>query len=100
MSKEYIERDLAIQSIKNEDDSHLDDYYRAGLFESEMVIKNLPAADVAPVVHGKWGLESDEDMPNPMFKLVVCSVCGEKANDTYNYCPNCGARMDGGKPND
>lgn len=52
----------------------------------------LPAADVAPVVHGTWSLESDEEMPNFMFKLVICSVCGEKANHTYNYCPNCGAK--------
>ena len=60
------------------------------------LIEKAPAADVAPVKHGKWSLESDKDMPNPMFKLVVCSVCNEKANHTYNYCPTCGARMDGG----
>lgn len=42
---------------------------------------------------GGWILESDADEPNPMFKLVVCSRCKEKANDTYGYCPNCGAEM-------
>lgn len=53
-----------------------------------------PTADVVEVKHGKWRLETDEEMPNPMFKLVVCSVCNSTANGTYNYCPNCGAKMD------
>jgi hypothetical protein len=49
----------------------------------------------AEVKHGEWALETDEEMPNPMFKLVVCSVCNGKANGTYHYCPHCGAKMDG-----
>lgn len=51
--------------------------------------------NMVEVKHGKWRLETDEEMPNPMFKLVVCSVCNEKANHTYKFCPNCGAKMDG-----
>ena len=42
---------------------------------------------------GRWILESDEEEPNPMFKLVKCSACGDKANHTYKFCPNCGAKM-------
>ena len=42
---------------------------------------------------GKWRLETDEEEPNPMFKLVVCSACGQTANHTYSFCPNCGASM-------
>lgn len=42
---------------------------------------------------GRWVLESDEEEPNPMFKLVKCSACGDKANHTYKFCPNCGAKM-------
>ncbi len=48
------------------------------------IIDNIPTADVVEVKHGKWeGCE--------------CSLCGHfatYAND-YNYCPNCGAKMDG-----
>ena len=51
--KEYIERDLVIQKIENEDDTNLNSYYRAGLFESKMIIKDIPAADVVPVAHGE-----------------------------------------------
>ena len=50
------------------------------------------AADVAPVVHGQW-LDNEDYM--------FCSICGIQWNycdndtKTFNYCPNCGARMDG-----
>lgn len=57
------------------------------------IITRQPIADVKEVKHGKWRLESDEEMPNFYFKLVVCSVCGEKASGTYSYCPHCGADM-------
>ena len=59
------------------------------------LIDKQPTVDAVEVVHGRWRIETDEEEPNPMFKLVVCSACKEKANDTYNYCPNCGAKMDG-----
>ena len=92
MSKEYIERDAAVAFLENMAASK----YLIQCFESK---ERFPVADVAPIVHGSWSLESDEEMPNPMFKLVICSACGENANHTYNYCPDCGARMDGGSSN-
>ena len=60
-------------------------------------IINAPAADVAPVVHGRW-----VSVPHKLAR--VCSVCNRdepykfadiNAN-VYDYCPNCGAKMDGG----
>lgn len=67
----------------------------------KMTIREQTAYDLgfhegrnAAIVHGRWRLETDEEEPNPMFKLVVCSACNDKANGTYNYCPNCGAKMD------
>lgn len=51
-----------------------------------------------PIVKtGKWILESDEEMPNPMFKLVKCSVCDNKTGHTFTYCPCCGTLMNGGR---
>ena len=51
-----------------------------------------PAADVAPVVYGKWG---DNGIAGSM--LVKCSVCGfDCGANSFSYCPNCGANMDGG----
>lgn len=60
--------------------------------EIESMLSELPAADVAPVVHAFWN--SDEK----------CSACGEKSTEgldaeKWNYwlppfCPHCGAKMD------
>jgi rubrerythrin len=56
---------------------------------------DMKPADAVEVVHATWRLETDEEEPNPMFKLVVCSACNKTANDTYDYCPSCGAKMEG-----
>lgn len=47
----------------------------------------IPAADVAPVVHGKW----IKGPSNP-----YCSECFVECRDETPFCPNCGAMMDGG----
>ena len=56
------------------------------------IVKELPAADVAEVVHGRWG---DNGIPGSMLR--GCSVCGFTCGaSSFFYCPSCGARMDGG----
>ena len=60
-------------------------------------IINAPAADVAPVVHGRW-IDKGE--------YAVCTECGGRGGTQYDgvepialrtqFCPNCGAKMDGG----
>lgn len=57
-------------------------------------IMNIPAADVAPVVHGKW-----IGKPISGFATVGCSVCRKtfsENNGRWKFCPNCGCKMDGG----
>lgn len=54
---------------------------------AQEVIDSIPSADVAPVRHGRW----EADMGG-----VWCSVCGEYSEGEWDYCPYCGARMDGG----
>ena len=64
-------------------------------------IARFPAADVAPVVHGRWIHSRYEDC-SEQFELVKCSQCNHEAYAmafyvrSGNYCPNCGAKMDGG----
>ena len=59
----------------------------------------IPAADVAPVVHGRW-IHSRYDDCSEQFELVKCSQCNHEAYSMAlyvrggNYCPNCGAKMD------
>ena len=53
----------------------------------------LPA-DVAPVRHGKW-VEKEKYTFGIMYD---CSLCENRILDnghSWNYCPNCGAKMDG-----
>ena len=67
-------------------------------------IDNAPAANVAPVVPGRWlhtEIEDDEEWGGTWHKWT-CDNCGysvgHNPNGT-NYCPHCGAKMDGGATN-
>lgn len=91
---EYIERKAAIESIMSEPpDAHYPHWYADK-------IKDIPAADVAPVVHGRW------ICIRKGYGEYECSVChgvDSDCSDYYgthvvteqDYCPNCGSRMDG-----
>lgn len=65
--------------------------------DAMFVIDNTEAADVAPVVHGRWGMHSDRP------DTLICSIC-DHAFDVWkhdvermHYCPNCGAKMNAEK---
>lgn len=90
---EYTDREAAVDAVT-------DIYYdtpeinlTAEKFEA--AINGIPAADVAPVVHGRW------EPGNP-----ICPVCGGNKFKNLDadiwcdwlpdFCPNCGAKMDGG----
>lgn len=62
-------------------------------------INELPTVDAEPVRHGEW-LPIKMEMSFGTLNGVKCSLCGkEKVREGSNYCPNCGAKMDGGKEN-
>lgn len=60
-------------------------------------IAKAPTVDAVEVVHGRW-IEKEEKIWNLEKPIVTgweCSKCGEMyGHYTYNYCPNCGAKMD------
>ena len=83
---EYIEREAAIRVVNGQSSFTMT---RSSLIDS---IGKLPAADVVPVVHGRW---VEYQIP----PIICCSNCDwatgiEEKN--FQYCPNCGAKMDGG----
>lgn len=59
-------------------------------------IDSIPAADAAPVVHARW---IERQTPHAIGGISAkCSVCAKSVQylgNPLNYCPNCGARMDG-----
>lgn len=88
---DYIKREDAIEAF---DPKQRRDWYTHWIVET---LKDLPSADVAPVRHGRW--IDDEEFGLELY-YAKCSLCGRfmdvhENGGYYNYCPNCGARMDG-----
>nr|UWF99167.1 MAG: hypothetical protein [Bacteriophage sp.] len=94
---EYVKREAIMKfPIRKDqcDKEHANEHFIFGVESVLEYVEKLPAADVAPVVHGRW-MESGP--------LLECQSCGEiysrlggNAGKLWNYCPNCGAKMDGG----
>ena len=61
--------------------------------EAEIAIGKTQAADVSPVRHGRW-IEQEKYTFGTMYD---CSICDNRILDnghSWNYCPNCGTKMD------
>lgn len=89
---EYIKRETAVRAVmmaKWVDGSD-------GAMAME-IVASPAAADVAPVVHGRWSDAGFGELPKHAPYGWACSVCGGISfNNEYIYCPHCGAKMDGG----
>ena len=91
---DYISRQAAMNALDRIIPMNYSDWRKG-----QNVIRTLPAADVAPVRHGRWKIASEETRNG----LRYCSECRhgydgggiEKWERMAKYCPNCGARMDG-----
>ena len=75
--------------------------YADGWNTAVKILKEAPAVDVQEIKHGKWKL-CYEDWRRQIAG-DECSACGFQHYGTcishYHYCPNCGAKMDGGDNN-
>ena len=96
---EYIEREATIELLRSLGSR---DYRREkGTIQEAIKMVSFPeytpSADVAPVRHGRW-IDKGE--------YAVCTECGGRSGTQYDgvepiplmtqFCPNCGAKMDGG----
>ena len=100
---DYISRDMAKARLtKVEVTNRL-----ATMTDAKRVIAEMPAADVAPVVHGEWeAVDWREYDANDCEVIcypkdgIACTHCRyvfkKDALWKKNFCPNCGAKMDGG----
>ena len=91
---EYIERGALMQfpiRRNHYDRKNGNKHFINGIESVLEYAENLPAADVAPVMHGRWIYKSSSDM-------WVCSRCGRGVNANPEgidlYCYHCGAQMD------
>lgn len=94
---EYIDREAALEICDKEYKERLRMHDYCGdtvAWNIGGAIKELPCADVAPVVHGRW--IHDGYRINGGIDWCHCSECGKSDNfcARTNYCPNCGAKMD------
>ena len=128
---EYIEREAISEEIrkyyyKNPPNFSYGEGFDRGLDRAQRAILDAPAADVAPVRHGRWLLEANKDKVNCRWNVTAeCSNCCDEKKEVWagffpnvpdwlardtalidaksvklsNYCPNCGAKMDGGDGN-
>ena len=101
--KEYIERDEAVRKaidacikVVGHGISHLD------AIDIAEAIDDIPAADVAEVQHGYWYEHHGITLCSrcqSMFDTDLTMLQVPSTWEMPNYCPNCGAKMDGGKNN-
>lgn len=107
---EYIKREAAIDAVTAVYVRTAGYKTRERVWETREAIQKLPAADVAPVVHGVWIPVHESEISGWYPEVAgidpiggyICSACKNEAiydcNDKFvlsDYCPNCGARMDG-----
>ena len=110
---EYIEREAISEEIrkyyyKNPPNFSYGEGFDRCLDRAQRAILDAPAADVAPVRHGRW--ISLTECANEGVYCSICkkkvwksdyALCSHKSRNKLrsDYCPNCGAKMDGGDGN-
>lgn len=101
ISRKALDREMSMQLVH----AGFKSYSDAGqmYLKAKQIVRSAPAIDAAPVVRGEW----KEWWPGSCALIMTgeevlyrCTRCSAKYADTSNFCPNCGAEMDGGNDND
>ena len=89
-----IDADRALEIVRDQGIAHPNAHHLTNY--ATLILREAPTIDVAPMRHGRW-----VSVPHKLAR--VCSVCNRDEPykfadinaDVYDYCPNCGAKMDG-----
>lgn len=97
---EYIEREKVLNALSVFNDRvHGNEHFLNGIETAKEIVGGASSADVAPVVHGEWTAEGNDEKGNYWDE---CTACRKSVwfppfvKNDYKYCPHCGAKMDGG----
>ena len=90
-----IDADRALEIVRDQGIAHPNAHHLTNY--ATLILREAPTIDVTPVRHGRW-----VSVPHKLAR--VCSVCNRDEPykfadidaDVYDYCPSCGAKMDGG----
>ena len=106
---EYIDRQAVLDGMRQLPHEYKTNEQRArtgGIAACQMVAKYVPAADVRPVVRGKWEVVDwvEYDGHGECVHYPKEGLCCTNCKNVFekkliwkdNYCPNCGAHMRGG----
>lgn len=92
---EYIDKNATVGILEAMSRSADCECIKKRLEKAAKRVSAIHAADVAPVVHGRWMHEETEGG----FHIWRCGRCGKGMNDNPEgidlYCYHCGAKMDG-----
>jgi hypothetical protein len=88
--KRLIDANKVAQDVRN---NNRDNFYRADWTSKRVVelLESAPAVDAVEVVHG-W---TEVIEPFEVTLTTRCGLCGVAMGNLDNFCPNCGAKMDG-----
>lgn len=97
----YIREDEVIKTLEELQDAHEHEMLKWAIRTVKRnaikSIKEIPTADVRPVVRGEWVERKDVAPFKPDGEITSwtyrCSKCEELSRLKYNFCPNCGAEM-------
>lgn len=87
---EYVDKEAALSLVQS--DAPEDEKAAVTIATAKKLVRSIiqraPAADVAPVVHGRW-----IQQPLNGTHIWRCSKCETIGSPQWNYCPKCGTKM-------
>lgn len=90
----WINRDDLIEWLHTEEDEMLEMDARREAYEASYIrkhVREMPKEDVKPVAHAHWIKNNYDNIDGTIYE---CSNCNTELFSAWNYCPNCGAKMD------
>lgn len=92
-----IDADRALEIVRDQGIAHPNAYHLTNY--ATLILREAPTIDVAPVKHGQWERVIPSKSAAKWSTKMSCSNCHSAGYAHHKYCPNCGAKMDGGTGN-